>query len=62
MFPVPFSFQTFRKLVYGLSFVILGLGIAEALVWLFQCAPLASNFDYSVISTSCVDVDAARYC
>lgn len=44
-----------------LCFIIMGLGIAESLVWLFQCQPVMSNFDYMTASTWCVNVDMTRY-
>lgn len=59
---VPHTFRTFRRLVHLLCVVIMGLGIAEALVWTFQCEPFMSNFDYNVESTWCANIDAARFC
>lgn len=58
---VPHTFRTFRRLVYVLCAVIMSLGIAEALVWTFQCEPFMSNFDYSVEPTWCANIDAARF-
>ncbi|KAF9633169.1 integral membrane protein [Lasiodiplodia theobromae] len=58
---LPHTFRTFRRLVHLLCVVIMGLGIAEALVWTFQCEPFMSNFDYNVESTWCANIDAARF-
>lgn len=58
---LPHTFRTFRRLVYVLCAVIMSLGIAEALVWTFQCEPFMSNFDYSIEPTWCANIDAARF-
>ncbi|OJD33348.1 uncharacterized protein BKCO1_3100038 [Diplodia corticola] len=58
---LPHTFRTFRRLVYVLCVVIMSLGLAEALVWTFQCEPFMSNFDYSVQPTWCANIDAARF-
>lgn len=58
---LPHTFRTFRRMVYALCVLIMSLGIAESLVWTFQCEPFMSNFDYSVEPTWCANIDAARF-
>jgi hypothetical protein len=39
----------------------MGLGIAMAIVWLFQCLPVQSNFDFYTPQEWCVNTDAMKY-
>ena len=58
---VPETYRRLRLAVRCLAVAIMGLGIAECLIWVFQCQPFLSNFIYSVDANWCADVDAARY-
>ncbi|KAF2090319.1 hypothetical protein K490DRAFT_5568, partial [Saccharata proteae CBS 121410] len=58
---LPFTYKRLRYAVYVLCGVIMGLGIANALIWLFQCQPFLSNFDYSIANAWCINVDYSRY-
>lgn len=57
---LPYPFQTLRWLVYALCVAILLLGFALANIWLFQCRPFLSNFIYTIESSWCMNIEAAR--
>lgn len=59
---VPQNYKLFRRAIYAMCFVILGLGFAVVFVWIFQCQPLMSNFSYGVQRSWCADFNAVRYC
>ena len=58
---VPYPFRGFRIATHVLSAIIIMLGLAESAVWVFQCRPFMSNFDYDVQPVHCANIDAARY-
>ena len=58
---VPPIFRGLRRVVYCLCAIIISLGVAESLVWLFQCLPVGSNFNFYIEQTSCINVDYPRY-
>ncbi|GME49225.1 hypothetical protein GTA08_BOTSDO01209 [Neofusicoccum parvum] len=58
---IPQNYKLFRRAIYAMCFVILGLGFAVVFVWIFQCQPLMSNFSYGVQRSWCADFNAVRY-
>ncbi|KAK8200410.1 uncharacterized protein BKA78DRAFT_22902 [Phyllosticta capitalensis] len=58
---LPDPFRGFRIATHVLSAIIIMLGLAESAVWVFQCRPFMSNFDYDVQPVHCANIDAARY-
>jgi hypothetical protein len=39
----------------------MALGITESCIWLFQCQPFMSNFNYNVDEDWCIPLDPCRY-
>ncbi|KIM94754.1 hypothetical protein OIDMADRAFT_34761 [Oidiodendron maius Zn] len=54
-------FAGLRYFIFGLSAVIMGLGIAMAFAWFFRCQPIQSNFDFYAPQNWCVNNNAAKY-
>ncbi|KAH7058630.1 hypothetical protein B0J12DRAFT_368754 [Macrophomina phaseolina] len=58
---IPFNFKLFRRAIYSVCIIMLGLGFAVVFVWIFQCRPVKSNFTYAVKREWCADFNAVRY-
>ncbi|KAK8174212.1 hypothetical protein IWX90DRAFT_166656 [Phyllosticta citrichinensis] len=58
---LPEPFRRIRMAIHILAAIIIMLGFAESLVWLFQCTPFMANFDYDVQPVRCANIDNARY-